>query len=202
MTPRTRERALLAALFGLVPLIFVFTVLLPSRKRMEAKQARMRIITARLDALPAIQPLSPLERSLLADPRARWRTRIPLLVTDADRFAQYQRVVSGLQGAWKGQGVALQGVRASLDVLNGSFSLPGDLGHPDLGLPVRDTSATGQVQGWVLDARIGGKPDRLFQAMASLAWVDPLLEPVGIRWESTPEHTRQFLLLRNLYLAP
>jgi hypothetical protein len=169
---------------------------------MAAKQARMAAIAQRLQSLPAIQPLSPRERQLLADPKAEWRHRIPLLKTDADRFAHYHFVVSDLQGAWKRAGVPLLGVRSTWRALSGSYSLPGELGNPDLGLLDKGTAATGQVQGWVLDARVGGKPDQLFQGLAGLAQVAPLLEPVGLRWESVPDHTRQSLLLRNLILAP
>jgi hypothetical protein len=202
MNSRDQERLLLGAVFGLMPLLFIFAVLLPSRKRMEARRARMDAISERLKALPVIQPLTVRERGFLSDPYAAWRTRIPLLRTDADRFAHYHFVVSDLQGEWKRQRVPLLGVRASWDVLNGSYSVPGDLGNPDLGLPMRGTASAGQVQGWVLDAQVGGPPERLFQAMDALAGIGPLLEPVGIRWESLPDHTRQSLLLRNLILAP
>jgi len=193
---------MLAGLFGLVPAVFIFAVLLPSRKRMEAKKARMEAIALRLKALPTIQPLSARERRLLADPAAAWRTRIPLLRNDAERFAHYHFVVSDLQGAWKREGVQLLGVRASWDVISGSYSMPRDLGDPDLGLAHKGTAAAGQVQGWVLDAGVAGPADRMFQGMAALARIDPLLEPVGLRWESTPQRTRQSLLLRNLILAP
>ena len=70
------------------------------------------------------------------------------------------------------------------------------------GAPERATAGDGQVEAWVLDARVGGKPDQLIQGMAALAAIDPLLEPVGLRWESLPDHTRQSLVLRNLILAP
>jgi hypothetical protein len=80
--------------------------------------------------------------------------------------------------------------------------MPRDLGDPDLGLAHKGTAAAGQVQGWVLEAAVGGPADQLFQGMATLSRIDPLLEPVGLRWESIPAHTRQFLLLRNLILAP
>jgi hypothetical protein len=202
MKPRTRERLTLAALFGLVPAVFIFAVLLPSRRRMEARKARMEAISARLKALPAIQPLSVRERALIQDPRAPWRTRIPLLRNDAERFAHYHFVVSDLQGEWKREGVQLLGVRASWDVLNGSYSMPRDLGDPELGLAREGTAAAGQIQGWVLEAGVGGPADQLFQGMAALARIEPLLEPVGLRWESVPQHTRQFLILRNLTLAP
>ena len=202
MTSRTRERLLLVALFGLLPLIFTFAILLPSRRRMEARNARMAAISQRLAALPAIQPLSPQERQLLADPRAPWRGRIPLLKGDADRFAHYYWVVRGLQAEWKQAGVPLLGVRSSWGALTGSYSLPGELGDPDLGLAPKTTASAGQVQAWVLDATVGGKPDQLVQGLAALGRVEPLLEPVGLRWQSTPERTRQSLLLRNLILAP
>lgn len=202
MTSRTRERLLLVTLFGLLPIVFAFTILLPSRRRMEARKARMAAISQRMAALPAIQPLSPKERQLLADPRAPWRGRIPLVKGDAERFAHYYRVVSGLQAGWKQAGVPLLGVRSSWGALTGSFSLPAELGDPDLGLVRKDTAAAGQVQAWVLDATVGGKPDQLFQGLAALGRIEPLLEPVGLRWQWTPERTRQSLLLRNLILAP
>jgi hypothetical protein len=202
MNPRTRDRLLLAALFGLVPLAFVFLVLLPVRRRMAAERARMDAIQQRLQALPAIQPLSLPERALLEDAQARWRFRVPLLKGDADRFAHYHFVISGLETQWRREGVELQGVRSSWDPIKGSYSLPEVLGNPDLGLPRDGTAAEGKVQGWVLEARVGGSPDRLIQGLAALDRVEPLLEPVGLRWESSPERTRQCLLLRNLILAP
>jgi len=202
MRARTRERWMLGAMFGLMPLLFTFAVLLPSRRRMDAKRARMAEIGQRMTELPMVQPLSPRERALLDDPGAAWRTRIPVIRDDADRFAHYHEVVSGLQAEWKRRQVPLLGIRAHWDVLKGSFTLPADLGQPELGLPRLETAAHGQVHGWVLDASIGGKPDQLFQAMAALGQVNPLLEPVGLRWESLPERTRQSLLLRNLILAP
>ena len=202
MRARTRERCVLGALFGLMPAIFIFAVLLPSRRRMEAKRTRMAAIEQRMQALPVVQPLSRQERGLLDAPEAAWRTRMPMIRNDIDRFVHYQTVVGGLQAAWKRQNVVLLGVRASWDAIQGSYTLPADLGHPDLGLPGLGTAEVGQVQGWVLDASIGGKPDQLFQAMAALGQANALLEPVGLRWESVPERTRQSLLLRNLILAP
>jgi hypothetical protein len=202
MRSRTGERLLLATLFLVLPALFVFLVLLPSRRRMEARKARMEAITQRLRILPAIQPLSAPERALLNDPQARWQKRIPYLKGDAGRLAHYHAVVSQLQNAWKQDKVALLSVRASWDGLTGSYSLPGELGNPPLGLPVEGTAPTGRLQGWVLDVRVGGSPDSLFQAMEGLTRLDPLLEPVGLRWESVPDRTRQSLLLRNLILAP
>lgn len=202
MRARTRERWMLGAMFGVMPILFTFAVLLPSLHRLEAKRARMTEIDQRMQALPLIRPLSGPERALLDAPGAPWRTRIPMIRSDADRLAHYHAVVSGLQAEWKRRKVPLLGVRAHWDMVKGSFSLPGDLGQPELGLPRPETAATGQLRGWVLDATIGGKPDQLFEAMAALGQVNPLLEPVGLRWESLPDHTRQSLLLRNLILAP
>ena len=53
----------------------------------------------------------------------------------------------------------------------------------------------------MLEARVGGQPGKLFQGLEALGRLEPLLEPVGLRWESVPEHTRQSLLLRNLVLV-
>ena len=202
MKSRVGERLLLATLFLALPALFVFLVLLPSRKRMEALKDRQGAITERLKALPAIQPLSAKERLILEDPRAPYRTRIPFLDGDSERLAHYHGVVSELQNAWKKDGVVLLSLRANWDGLKGSYTLPGELGNPALGLPVAGTASAGRLQGWVLDARVGGPPDQLFQAMESLARVNPLLEPVGLRWESVPDRTRPSLLLRNLILVP
>jgi hypothetical protein len=193
---------LLAALFVVLPILFVVLVLLPSRRRMEARKARMDAITQRLKLLPPIQPLTAREREVLGDAQASWRARLPYLKGDADRLAHYHGVVSSLQNAWKRDHVALLNLRASWDGLTGSYSVPGELGNPGLGLPPEGTAASGRLQGWVLDARVGGAPDQLFQAMETLPHLEPLLEPVGLRWESFPDRTRQSLLLRNLILAP
>ena len=202
MRGRTGERLLLGLIFVVLPALFILFVLLPSRTRMEARKARMVAVEERLRALPTVQPLSAQERAVLGDAGAPWQGRIPFLRGDAERFAHYDAVVSALQGALKRDGVPLRQLRTSWDGLKGSYTLPVDLGDPQLGLPRERTAAAGQLQGWVLDATIGGAPDRLFQAMETLTRVEPLLEPVGLRWESLPSHTRQSLLLRNLILAP
>ena len=202
MRSRVGERLLLATLFLVLPVLFLVFVLLPSRTRMEARKQRQAAITERLKLLPTIQPLSLKERALLEDPQAPYKTRIPLLRSDSERLGHYHSVVSDLQIAWKRDGVALLSLRANWDGFKGSYSLPGELGNPRLGLPVTDTAPTGQLQAWGLDARVGGNPDQLFQALEALGGIDPLLEPVGLRWESVPDRTRQSLLLRNLILAP
>jgi hypothetical protein len=201
MSGRVLERMLLVLILIVLPVLFVLLVLLPSRGRMEARKARMEVISARLKALPEVQPLSAQESRIMLDPDSRWQRRIPLLDGDAERLAHYHGVVGALQTTWKSDGVTLEQLRTSWDGLKGSYSLPRDLGTPNLGLPQERTAAAGRLQGWVLDATIGGTPDRLFRAMAALPRVDPLLEPVGLRWESMPDHTRQSLLLRNLILA-
>ena len=188
-------------LLGL-PALFVVAVLQPSRRRMEAHKVRLDAIALRLQELPNVQALSAAELNVLKDPQARWRTRIPLLQGDAQRFIHYHRVVTGLQAGWKQDRVPLRQLRTSWDALKGSYSVPGDLGDPGLGLPQELTAPGGQLQAWVLDATIAGTPDRLFQAMETLVRVDPMLEPVGLRWETQPGLTRQSLLLRNLILVP
>jgi hypothetical protein len=38
--------------------------------------------------------------------------------------------------------------------------------------------------------------------MEDIPRVEPLLEPIGLRWEADPKGLRQYLLLRNLVLTP
>lgn len=64
------------------------------------------------------------------------------------------------------------------------------------------------MAGWVLEVELPDTPGALFQALAAVATVNPLLEPVGLRWalathpgEDRQEH-HPYLLLRNLYLQP
>jgi hypothetical protein len=202
MRSRIRERLLLGTLFLVIPGLFILLVLLPNRRRMEARSVRMQAITERLKALPPAQPLTAAERAVIEDPQAPWKSRVPFLNGDVERLAHYHQVVSLLQTHWKQAGVPLLSVRATWDGLTGSYSLPKELGNPPLGLPPEGTAPTGRLQGWVLDVRVGGPPDHLFQALETLPQINPLLEPVGLRWESLPERTRQSLLLRNLILAP
>ena len=202
MRGRAGERLLLILVFAGLPLLFLTLVLQPIRRRMEVRKARLEVITLRIQALPTVRPLSAQEREVITAADAAWRTRIPSLGSDAQRFAHYHRVVTGLERAWREEHVSLTQVRSSWDGLKGSFSLPSALGDPSLGLPGEATTPAGQLQGWVLDASVAGTPDRLFQGLEALVRVDPLLEPVGLRWESFPDHTRQSLLLRNLILVP
>ena len=63
-----------------------------------------------------------------------------------------------------------------------------------------------RLSGWVLELEIPGATGELFRALAAIAEVDALLEPVGLDWVLTEAPgqpgCRQVLRLRNLYLEP
>jgi hypothetical protein len=147
---------------------------------------------------PRFTPVRPEERAVLEDPAAGWRRRMPVLTTEQARLAHYDRVVGDLQRAWRVGGTPSLGLRSSWDPIHASFTLPPALGagagpasaipdHPDL-----------SVHGWVLEARFSGDSAQLFKALAQVPRVEPLLEPVGLRWASTPAERQQTLILRNL----
>lgn len=201
MNDRNRELLGMVAIFGVLPLVFIFLVLLPSRRRVTALKAQQEAIAQRLQELPPVQPLSRAEHVLLDDPSAPWRERIPLLPGDAARLAHYHRVITDLQRAWQKDGIPVAGVRSTWDPIKASFTLPAGL-EAVSGLPGDATAATGQLQAWVLEAGVGGPSAQLFKAFETLPQVSPLLEPVGLRWEVGPQGKRQTLILRNLILIP
>jgi len=199
---RPNEILALVAIFGLMPLAFVFLVLLPVKKGMETDRARLDAALQRNQSLPNIQPLTSQERALLEDPHAAWRTRIPLIASDAQRLAHYDRVVTGLQHAVKARGVDLLGVRSRWDSIKGSYTLSTMLGAMPGEIAPGTTSEQGQLQGWVLEAQLGGTPADVFSVLEALPGIDPLLEPVGLRWETLPEERKQMIILRNMVLIP
>lgn len=198
---RNRELLAMVAVFGVLPAVFLFLVLLPSRRRVANLKAQQEAIAQRLQELPTVQPLSRAEHELLDDPSAPWRERIPFLPGDAARLAHYHRVITDLQRAWQKEGIPVAGVRSTWDPIKGSFTLPAGLDEVS-GLPGDATAAAGQPQAWVLEAGVGGSSAQLFKAFEALPQVAPVLEPVGLRWETGPQGKRQTLILRNLVLLP
>ncbi len=197
---RSREWALLFLVFGVLPALFVGFLLLPSLKRDAAYIERQRAANQRLQELPVVQPLNAEERRVLEDPAAPWRRRIPLIAQDAARLGHYHQVITELQQTCRQSGIQLGGVRSTWDPIRGSFTLPPVLG-PGPSLPLEGGNQ-GRLLGWVLEARVEGPTPQLFRALEGLSRIDPLLEPVGLRWEGDDKGLRQYLLLRNLVLAP
>ncbi len=197
---RSREWAILLAVFGVLPALFVVFVLLPCFKRDEGYIERQRVADQRLSELPAVQPLNAEERKVLEVPSAPWRRRIPLVANDGERLGHYHQVVTELQQSCRQSGIDLASVRSTWDPIRGSFTLPTTLSQ---GLPpIQEAGTLGQLQAWVLEARVDGPTPQLFRTLEGLPHIEPLLEPVGFRWEADEKGLRQYLLLRNLVLVP
>ncbi len=199
--PSTRpaERLVFALVLLMLPICFYAFIVRPARVTLETLDARIEAADLQIRDLPNFQPLSAEEKKVLLDPAAPWRQRLPIIAGDGAKLAHYDRVVSLLQRAWGSRGVAIEGVRSSWDPIQASFTLPGTLPPP---VGAAGSSGPGELRAWVLEARIAGPADRLFIGLEHLPAVQPLLEPVGLRWEATPERRQQSLWLRNLVLEP
>lgn len=191
---------MLLVVFGALPMLFVIFLLLPSLRRDAEYLERQRVANQRLQELPTVQPLSAEEKQALGDPAAPWKRRIPFVAHDAARLSHYHQVVTDFQQSCRKAGVNLVGIRSTWDPIRGSFTLPAQLTQGPL-LPVEGGSQ-GQLKAWVLEAQVEGPTPKLFKAMEGVPQVGPLLEPVGLRWEGDEKGLRQYLLLRNLVLAP
>lgn len=197
-----KERLMLAGLVIVVPIVFGILVVRPILKRIDGYKQRFREASSELEVLPQFMPVSPGEREILDDPKAGWRKRMPVLPGEQARLAHYHRVVSDLQRTWKGVGVSVSTLRSSWDPIRASFTLPNALDSSDSPGPTLSDSAELKVHGWVIEAQLPAPTEALFRALAAVPLVEPLLEPVGLRWESYPEHRQQSLLLRNLVVTP
>jgi len=199
-TSRSREWTILFTVFGVLPALFVAFVLLPCIKRDKNYIERQRAADQRLSELPAVQPLNAEERDALELPTAPWRRRIPLVANDGARLGHYHQVVTELQQTCRQSGIDLVGIRSTWDPIRGSFTLPTLLAQGPL--PPKETGTQGRLQGWVLEARVDGPTPQLFRTLEGLPRIEPLLEPVGFRWEADEKGLRQYVLLRNLVLVP
>lgn len=197
---RAREWVLLSLIFVLAPLVFLVALVLPTWKNIKGYKARQAAAEEQIRALAPVQPLTAEERVLLADPQAAWRLRTPYLADDSARLWHYYQTITELQGVWRSAGISMASLRSSFEPVQGSFTLPAQLQtlpgrpSPDLG--------QGKLQAWVLEAAVSGSSDELFQAMKVLPNVGPMLEPVGLRWQTTPDGVQKYLVLRNLVLVP
>ncbi len=196
---RPAERLVFALILLVLPIFFYALVVRPARVTLDTLNARIEAADAQIRDLPNFQPLSAEEKKVLLDPSAPWRQRLPIISGDRAKLAHYDRVVSLLQRTWGSHGVNILGVRSSWDPIQASFTLPSALPPP---LGPAGASGPGELKAWVLEARIAGTADRLFIGLEHLPAVQPMLEPVGLRWESTAERRQQSLWLRNLVLEP
>jgi len=198
---RAREWFLLGIIFALLPAVFFFVVVLRGRQRMEAYKVRQAAVEQQMMTLIPVQPLSSQERIFLSDPSAPWRKRMPYLEGDAARLWHYHETVTQLLGALQKGGVTTGSVRSSFDPVQGSFSLPPHLEELS-SQGIQGGAPKGHPQAWVLEISVEGTSAQLFRALDLLPAVEPILEPLGLRWEATPEGHKQYLVLRNLVLVP
>jgi len=122
------------------------------------------------------------------------------VANDGARLGHYHQVVTELQQTCRQSGIDLVGIRSTWDPIRGSFTLPTLLAQGPL--PPKETGTQGRLQGWVLEARVDGPTPQLFRTLEGLPRIEPLLEPVGFRWEADEKGLRQYVLLRNLVLVP
>lgn len=197
-TRNLKERLLLAGVVIVVPLLFGFLVARPILKRIDGHKQRFNEASNELASLSPFSPVSPAEREILDDPSAAWRKRMPVLSDEQARLAHYHRVVSALQRGWKAAGVPAIGLRSSWDPIRASFTLPGVMEAAEAQKQSLADGPEARVLGWVVEARFPAPTEVLFRALVVVPRMEPLLEPIGLRWEATPDHRQQSLILRNL----
>jgi hypothetical protein len=215
----SRERLFMALLFTGLPVLLYGLVIRPSTRRVHLLHERLRAANEAYRDFQTFTPVSQAERALLEDPGAPWRARMPLLDGDGARLAHANRVVSELSSSLKARGLNIASLRATWEPITADFTLPGRLAPGPLAGrlapgplagPAAGDAPEHQLSGWALEVELPGATGQLFKALAPLAQVNPLLEPVGLRWElaaqpgagQTRTGHRQFLILRNFYLKP
>lgn len=198
-----RERMILGTLLLGGPLVLWLGVIRPWTVRVERIKARTEAAARAFPGPFNHTPVSREERTILADPAAAWRQRMPVLEGDRARLVHYHRVVSEFQRLSREGGAPVAAVRSSWDPIRGSYTLPVGLsGALAEGLPLSDAPER-KVEGWVLEARLEGSTPQLFRALRRVSAPAPLLEPIGFRWSFMPGRSRtQYLLVRNLVLTP
>jgi hypothetical protein len=206
----SRERILIGLLFTGLPILIYGMVIKPSNRRMAALRQRILAANEQYKEFHTFQPVTQEEKDFLEAPSAPWRTRITKVGDDGALLAHVDRVVSELNATLKAKGLAIAAVRANLEPVKANCTLPQSLTKGAAPLPAGADTPETQVGGWVLEVQIPGPPGTLFKTLAALPDVNPLLEPVGLRWDATAaagrdeDHPgpRQYLLLRNVYLKP
>jgi hypothetical protein len=195
-------RALLILILVGSPILFWLVIWRPAQSHMNANLARIAEARAQLQELPRYTPLSAEETTFLENPAARWRERIPLVQGDQDRLAHYHRVVTEVDQAFRRRGLKTHGMRSSWKAIHASFTLDRELGPALSGEASPASQSDGSLAAWVLEVQLDGPTDGLFTGLEQLGTIPPLLEPVGFRWEASPERRSQSLWLRNLVLVP
>jgi hypothetical protein len=204
-----RERLLLGLALAALPALIYGLAIRPVSRRIAALKGR--IAAARAEARPAepFTPVTPEERKLLTDPAAPWRARIPMAADEGERLALADRVLSGLAAALRERGARVLAVRARFDPVKADFTPPLEaLPRPAPERAAPDSRPEDAMAGWVLELELAGDPGQLFKALGVAAGMEPLLEPVGLRWMAMPGKTnepgatRQSLLFRGYYLKP
>lgn len=197
-----RERLLMGLSLVGLPALLVVLGIYPTQRRSNALRLQIQAAEEAYKVIPAVHGLNPDERRLLDDPKATWRTRLPLVVGDQARLAHYHRVVGALQQGLSRVGTPAGGMRSSWDPIQASFTLAGSLSEPVPDPVSAPDSPSLKVSGWTIEANIPGSTGQLFKALGAVDQVQPLLEPVGLRWTATPDRRDQHLILRNLILLP
>ena len=198
-----RERLLMGLLFAGLPVLLYALVIRPATLRFHRLHERIRAADEACRDVQAFTPVTQAERAFLEEPAAAWRTRVPLLDGDGARLAHANRVVSDLSVALKGRGLRAAAMRAAWEPIEAQFTLPGPVAKGPRMTRVAGDAPEHTLAGWALEVELPGPTGQLFKALGPLAQVDPLLEPVGLRWElAGPARHRQVLFLRNYYLQP
>jgi hypothetical protein len=200
-TRNLKERLVQAGIVLVVPVLFGVLVARPTLKRIDGHKQRFNAASTEAASIPQFSVVTPAEREVLDDPAAAWRNRMPVLVDEQARLAHYHRVVSAAQRGWKAAGVSVVGLRSTWDPIRASFTLPPSVDAAEAPKPVLQDSPDQRIRGWVVEARFSAPTEVLFRALAAVPHFEPLLEPVGLRWESSPDHRQQSLLLRNLVIT-
>ena len=202
------ERLLLGLVLVAGPAVYYVGLLVPELGRHEALHHRIEAAAGAAGAAPAFTPLTAAERESLAAPSAPWRVRIPGVAGDSDRMAYLDAAVVNLNAALAAKGVRAASLRATWGGLEMDFTLPGGLPRRPRALKPVAAGPEGTLAGWVMEVEIAGGTAELFKALSALSRLDPILEPVGIRWGKADDPVpagedparRQTLLVRCLYL--
>jgi len=205
ITGIARERLLMALWFAGLPMLLYALVVRPSLGRIEAFRARIHTADLGAREFASFTPVTREERAFLEAPGAPWRSRIEWAGDDAARLSHVNRLVGAVDAALAARGLRIAAMRVAWDPVLADFTLPDHLVPEPLPQPDRPDQPENRVGGLVLEVEIAGSTEQLFQALAAVPEVNPLLEPVGLHWEPTtdPARTgfRQYLLLRNYFLT-
>jgi len=196
----TQERILMVVALLVLPALVAGFGVWPLHRRTLTLRQQIQQVDQEDFPLPRFTPPTQAERAWLEAQRPRMEARMPLLTRDAARLAHYHRVVSELQAVLQQEGIPSPAMRSSWDPIQASFTLPGPLAPSPVAPPRADIEAPGLVKGWVLEVQVPGGTSNLFRALARIGDVEPLLEPVGLRWVLDAKEHRQHLWLRNLVL--